>query len=129
MSRPFAGLTAALLTGVLLCGCGSPAATAGAGIEGTVTVGPTCPVVRLDAPCPDRPLQAEVSVRDGSGREVTRFRSGPDGRFRVDLPPGTYQLLGISPGPSGFPRPTPTTATVGAGRYTHVDVAFDSGIR
>jgi hypothetical protein len=112
-----------------LSGCGTPAQQPGSGIRGTVQVGPTCPVERLDSPCPARPLAATVVVRDHHGAEVTRVHSGSDGRFSVPLAPGTYTLVGLTVGSSLLPRPIPTSASVTPGHYTVVTVEYDSGIR
>jgi hypothetical protein len=112
-----------------LAACGVPAAQPGTGIQGIVEVGPTCPVERINSPCPPHPLAATVVVRDGHGAEVTRFRSGADGRFKVDLTPGSYTLLGLTIGSSFLPRPIPTSVTVMQGAYTSVNVEYDSGIR
>lgn len=112
-----------------LAACGAPAAPPGTGIQGIVEVGPTCPVERINSPCPPHPLAATVVVRDGSGAEVTRFRSGADGRFKVDLTPGRYSLLGLTVGSSFLPRPIPTSVTVTQGTYASVNIEYDSGIR
>jgi hypothetical protein len=112
-----------------LAACGTPAAQAGTGIQGTVQAGPTCPVERVNSPCPPRPLAATVVVRDASGAEVTRFHSGADGRFKVDLAPGTYTLVGLNIGSGFLPRPIPTSVTVTPGSYTTINVEYDSGIR
>ena len=68
-------------------------------------------------------------VRTGNGAEVTRFHSGPDGRFKVDLAPGSYTLIGLTVGSSFLPRPIPTSVKVTPGTYTVVNVEYDSGIR
>src|SRR5436309_13319961 len=94
---------------LMVAACGTPAAQRGTGIQGTVQAGPTCPVERINSPCPPRPLAATVVVRDGSGAEVTRCHSGVDGRFKVDLAPGRYTLVGLSIGTRFLPRPTPTS--------------------
>ena len=78
-----------------IAACGTPAAQPGTGIQGSVQVGPTCPVERINSPCPPHPMAATVVVRSGNGAEVTRFHSGPDGRFKVDLAPGSYTLIGL----------------------------------
>ena len=92
-----------------------------------MSAGPTCPVERVDSPCPPRPLSAEIDAQDGSGHLATTTRSGSDGRYTLALPPGTYTLTVASPGP--FPRcPTPT-ATVVAGKLATLDIACDTGIR
>jgi hypothetical protein len=97
------------------------------GLQGTVSAGPTCPVERVDSPCPPRPLSAEVDAKDASGRLAATTRSGSDGHYRLMLPPGTYTLTVASTGP--FPRcPTPT-GTVVAGSSATVDIHCDTGIR
>jgi hypothetical protein len=119
-----------MLVTLALAACGNqPTAQPGTGIQGMVQVGPTCPVERINSPCPPRPLAATVVVRDGTGAEVARFHSGADGRFKVDLGPGTYTLVGLTIGSSGLPRPIPTSATVTQGTYTSVNIEYDSGIR
>src|ERR1700737_3537601 len=112
-----------------LAACGSQPAQPGTGIQGLVQAGPTCPVERINPPCPPHPLAAPTVVRDGTGAEVTRFRSGADGRFKVDLRPGTYTLVGLTVGSSSLPRPIPTSAPVSQGTYTSVNIEYDSGIR
>jgi hypothetical protein len=112
-----------------LAACGSQPAQPGTGIQGLVQAGPTCPVERINSPCPPHPLAATIVVRDGTGAEVTRFRSGADGRFKVDLRPGTYTLLGLTIGSSFLPRPIPTSVTVSQGTYTSINIEYDTGIR
>jgi hypothetical protein len=126
MRRVFALIVVTLA----LAACGNqPAAQPGTGIQGMVVVGPTCPVERINSPCPPHPLAATVVVRDGTGAEVTRFHSGGDGGFKVDLRPGSYTLVGLNIGSSSLPRPIPTSVTVSEGSYTSVNVQYDSGIR
>ncbi len=116
--------------GLALAACGLPAPTGDSGIEGQVTIGPTCPVERVDQPCPDKPFQAEVTVESAAnGREVLRFTSGTDGRFRVALAPGTYRLVPRSPQGGALPRAEPLDVTVPQGQYVTADIRFDSGIR
>lgn len=97
------------------------------GIEGVVTIGPTCPVQRIDSPCPDRPYAAEIIVLDGARKRVAGVASGADGRFRILLPPGVYTL---SPQHKNALSNAPEQlVTVVAGRITSVQIVFDSGIR
>src|SRR6202022_4096127 len=104
-----------------LAACGSQPAQPGTGIQGLVQAGPPCPVERITSPCPPHPLAATIVVRDGTGAEVTRFRSGADGRFKVDLRPGTYTLLGLTICSSFLPRPIPTSATAPPGTHTPIN--------
>lgn len=116
---------------IVLAGCGPshPVAAPGTGIQGVVESSPTCPVERINSPCPPRPLAATVVVSNSQGVEVTRFTSGADGHFKVDLAAGRYTLLGEPIGNSPLPRPIPATATVVQGSYVTVNVEYDSGIR
>lgn len=99
---------------------------AGSGIEGVAMMGPTCPVERADQPCPDKPFQVTLAVFSGS-REVARFQTGTDGRFRVDLPPGVYT---VKPAVNAvLPRGASQEVTVVKGQYAVVKMTFDSGIR
>jgi hypothetical protein len=122
---------AAIVFGVLLtaCGAASPAAAPGTGLQGLVEVGPTCPVERINSPCPPHPLAATIVIRNPQGAEVRRVQSGADGRFKVDLAAGTYTLVGLNVGNSMLPRPIQTAATVVQGRYSAITVEYDSGIR
>jgi hypothetical protein len=120
---------AVVMLSLALAACGDPSATAGTGIQGIVQVGPTCPVERVNSPCPPHPIAATIVVRDATGAEVTRFRSGADGRFKCNLVPGTYSLVGLTIGTNPLPRPIATSVTVSQGTYTSVNIDYDSGIR
>lgn len=98
------------------------------GIAGLVTIGPMCPVVTLDNPCPDRPFAATILVQDAEGRTVCETASGEDGRFTIGLAPGAYQLVPVN-GAAGLPYAMPQLVTVEPGRYIEVTVSYDSGIR
>ena len=97
------------------------------GIDGIVLLGPQCPVVREDAPCPDAPHAAAIDVWDADGAYVTRVRSGEDGRFQVGLRAGDYVLEPESGHP--FPYAQPMEVTVPRGEWTAVTVLYDTGIR
>ena len=104
----------------------TPPPSGGSGIEGIATIGPTCPVERADSPCPDRPYEARITVWRGSAL-VAETRSGTDGRYRVALPPGTYRVVGESE--VTMPHAGEQTVTVAEGRWTALDIRYDSGIR
>jgi len=97
------------------------------GIEGLVTIGPTCPVETVTSPCPDKLFQATIIVLDPSGREVAKVQSDAQGKFRVTLSPGTYTLRPEAPG--GLTRAGEQTVTVTSGHFTQVSISYDSGIR
>jgi hypothetical protein len=103
--------------------------TATSGIAGLVLIGPMCPVETVDNPCPDQPFVADLVVRDAQGRAICTTSSGTDGRFRIGLPPGTYELDPQSGAAGGLPYAAAQWISVEPGRYTEVAVTFDSGIR
>ena len=107
--------------------CAPTTASFDSGIEGQVTIGPLCPVMREDNPCPDQPYQAALTVQTTNGEKVTQFTTDKDGRFRASLPPGAYVLHPESPGI--MPHAADIPFSVKAGEFTRVDVAYDSGIR
>lgn len=114
---------------ILLIGCAdnSSVVAGESGVEGVVLVGPTCPVESLESPCPDRPIEAEVSVvRAGSDDVVRVAHSGSDGRFRTSVQPGEYTL---SASASGAMSCKPENVTVEAGQFTEVTILCDTGIR
>jgi hypothetical protein len=97
------------------------------GIEGIALLGPLCPVVSQQDPCPDRPYDATIDVRRADGTFLTRLRTGEDGLFRVGLRPGAYVLDPESGHP--FPVAGEQDVEVVEGVYTQVTVSFDTGIR
>jgi hypothetical protein len=125
-------IVAAIAVALVMAACGTVAAPpipSGTGIQGVVQSGPTCPVERINSPCPPHPLAATVVVRDAAGREVARTHSGADGHFKLDVAPGAYTVVGLNFGSSMLPRPIPSTVTVTSGSYATVSVEYDSGIR
>ena len=108
---------------------GSPTAT-GSGIAGEVVLGPLCPAVPQGSPCPDHPYTATLRVQEWDGRrDLLMVQSGDDGQFRVDVPPGEYRLVPVSPQPGAPPYAEPQLVTVQPGQYTQVIIRYDTGIR
>jgi hypothetical protein len=112
---------------VIIAACGSiPPTPSDSGIEGVVTIGPMCPVIRVDTPCPDKPYQATLTILTRNNKKVMQFRTDDEGRFRVDLAPGDYILHPETP---NIVRAADIPFTVAAHQFTHLDVSYDSGIR
>jgi hypothetical protein len=115
--------------GVAACSADDPSAP-GAGVTGTTVVDVGCPTLATGQTCPTRPLAArlEFSPVGAAGSGVTE-ETGADGRFTVDLAPGTYELVATVPGGGPLPSAEPMTVTVQDGEYSEVTVTFDSGVR
>jgi hypothetical protein len=116
-----------LLFGLLLAACLQSPQPSDGGIEGTVTVGPMCPVMQEDVPCPDQPYQATLTVLTRSGKKVTQFQTDENGRFRVNLSAGDYVLHPESPNSLPFAADIPFT--VNEHKFTQLEISYDSGIR
>jgi hypothetical protein len=104
----------------------------GTGVSGTVTAGPTCPVVTNppDPACAERPVAGAVLViRDRGGSEVGRVTTAQDGSFAFQLAPGSYQLI-PQPVKGLMGTAAPIDVRVEAGQpMTEVHVSYDTGIR
>ena len=111
------------------CGNETGASDAGSGIEGTVRIGPTCPVEMAESPCEDAPYRATITVTEG-GEIVATGESSEDGTFRIEVPPGTYIVTAEPLVADAIAHADPLPhLVVDAGAFTHVEVSFDSGIR
>ena len=116
--------------GLLVSACSSSVHSGSAsGVEGTVLFGPLCPVERADSPCPPKPISADITVSTPTGTTVTSWTSSANGTYRIGLGAGTYVLTARAPGPGAFGVSKPVDVVVVLGRYTHVDLMVDSGIR
>ena len=91
-------------------------------------IGPVAPDVRGVTPT-DAPFSATIVIRDQNQREVTRVTSAEDGRFRALLREGDYVLDPLWPNPGSPPSANPVKVTVEPGRFTYVEILFDSDIR
>jgi hypothetical protein len=128
--RPPLFLTAALILALAACADDDDAPPR-SGIDGLVLAGPQCPVVQEVSPCPDEPLSgAPIRITTAGGGNPETVTSDGQGRFRVSLAPGDYE---VEPLPiEGEPLPAPGPAqgvTVTNNRYTEVTVIYDTGIR
>ncbi len=117
---------AAVLAAAVVTGTGSaPGSTATSGLYGVVRKGPVRPVCSVGEPC-DAPARVTL-VFTRRGVE-TRVRSGADGRYRVTLRPGSYEVRSVER--IGLARvPRPHAVHVRAGHRDRIDFLFDTGIR
>ena len=112
---------------LILSTCSIDATPADSGIEGTVLIGPMCPVVQEGQECPDQPYQATLTVNSSEGSRIVQVQTDEQGRFKIPLMPGEYILHPETP--NGIPYASEQTFIVEAGAFTQILVNYDSGIR
>ncbi|HZD79152.1 MAG TPA: carboxypeptidase-like regulatory domain-containing protein [Actinomycetota bacterium] len=124
-----------LLVPVLTAACSSSPTQSGTGttpttgIRGVVLLGPVCPIVSAESPCPPRPLaDTTVEVRNDRGQVVATAVTDARGRFGVQVPPGRYQVR-AEPDGAGPRIGHLVSVTVPEGGSAQVKVPVDSGIR
>lgn len=130
LDRPMLLVLALLALALSACGAGGPTSAPDSGIRGLVTLGPTCPVQVEGDPQPcSTTYAATLEIHDqASDKLITTVASGADGHFEVRLAPGTYRI--VPQVAEVLPIAAPLEdIVVAAGRFTEVQVDFDSGIR
>ena len=121
-------LIASLSLTLAACGTGMSASASATGtLTGRVTAGPTCPVERSGHPCPPAPVSATVQARTVHGHVVSSTHTDNNGRYRLRLRPGRYNLVAITTKP--FPRCSPVNVKVSADLTTRTPISCDTGIR
>jgi hypothetical protein len=68
----------------------------------------------------------QVTAADGAVKTTT---TDVDGRFTIDVAPGTYVVVALTTNGGGPPSAIPQTVVVHEGTYTAVALQLDSGIR
>jgi hypothetical protein len=117
-----------ILSVALLSACASTLSPAAdSGVEGQVLLGPMCPVVRLDQPCPDRPYQTTLTVLSPAGNKIAQIQTDINGLYRFALLPGDYVMHPESPNVMPYAQEQPFSVI--ADQFTKVDIVYDSGIR
>lgn len=120
-------LPAFLLFVLFLTSCLPTSQPSDSGIEGSVSIGPMCPVMQANVPCPDQPYQAKLTVLTTTEKKVARFQTDTQGHFRINLASGDYVLHPESP--NGLPYAEDIPFTVKEHQFTHLEISYDSGIR
>lgn len=109
-----------------------PNTTTTGSIRGKVTLGPTCPVMRIppDPACADKPYKTTVQIIAINSPKSSPFavvETDDQGRFKITLPPGEY---GIQPmGGNPLPRCETKNITVEPDTMIDVNLSCDTGIR
>lgn len=102
------------------------------GISGTVTLGPTCPVMRNppDPQCAEKPYQTTVQIIAVGSPKSSPFatvETDKNGYYKIMIPPGEYAVQPV--GGKVLPRCETKNVTVGPDTVSQVDISCDSGIR
>ncbi len=102
------------------------------GVEGIVTLGPTCPVERIppDPKCADKPYSTTIQVISIGSPVSSPFatvESDKEGKYKIMLPPGEYALQPT--GGSVMPRCETKNIKVEQSKILTVNLTCDSGIR
>lgn len=101
--------------------------------EGTVSVGPICPVERIDEPCsvpPEAYTSRTVAVFTLDGTTlVDRKRISADGTFQFILPSGGYIVDLEKAGFGNNSNDVPARITVIPGQTIKIHIDIDTGIR
>ena len=114
----------------LFAGCSGSDGDHRGGVQGTVTVGPMCPVERdpPDPDCADQPLATHLAAMSEDGqRTFLEFDSDSQGRFFIKLEPGPYVIRSAGPNMYPYCQSEPFTVVEKLLGAVHVDC--DSGIR
>ena len=78
------------------------------------------------SPCPDNPVEANVQLRLPGGQFTPPVRTGSDGRFRIQIGPGTYQVWAHEIGDN--PRTAkPLDVTVAKSSFVSVTLLIQTG--
>jgi len=101
------------------------------GVEGIVTIGPTCPVQRIpdDGTCADKPYKTTLvlaSKLPGRGTGIM-IKTDDKGYFSATLAPGSYTIS--APLGNALPRFNPVSFEVLPHKRVSLNLQFDSGIR
>ena len=100
------------------------------GVLGTVTAGPTCPVLQNppDPACDNRPVaDARIIVFDLAGRKVAHTITSEGGMFTLTLPPGSYEIV-AEPVVGLMGTPAPVSVEI-FDEFVTLDLEYDTGIR
>jgi hypothetical protein len=120
---------------VLFSGCDKRIILDSGYLEGTITIGPICPV-QTDPPAPECLPTAEtfnaypVSVWTANGRiKIAQIKPSTDGKFTVELSPGNYKVI-LEKEQNGVGGSSlPVVVTINTLEITTLNINIDTGIR
>ena len=106
----------------------TPSGEGASGIEGVILVSPAMPGPAREGMPESRPVANMTWTVQNEKGEVTSFTTDGEGRFRVSLPPGHYNVTRQKRA-SGVGHFGPFDVDVAPGKMTTVEWKCDSGIR
>jgi uncharacterized protein (DUF2141 family) len=123
-------LLACITLVVAACAC---AAQERGTLTGHVTIGPLQPVQREGEPAPTPSPEVYAAWKImvytlDMRKEVARAAIDDEGRYAVELHPGTYTVMAEQATGGGFAQQTHTVG-IAAGQTTQQDIDIDTGIR
>jgi hypothetical protein len=121
-----------ILTVISVSGCISARDTTAGILEGNVSIGPICPVERLDQPCitpPEAYEARKILVFGDEGKTLVKtVNIKGNGYYRTELNPGTYVVdinhIGIDRSAD-----VPAIIAVRSGKTVILNITIDTGIR
>ncbi len=110
----------------------SPIPTEKGTVNGSVVLGPTCPVEHIppDPNCAPRPYQTTIRMQHAnpSAHYLTALTDA-SGTFSISLDPGAYTLHAEGQNNSYYPRCTDAQIQIAAGASQTITIDCDTGIR
>jgi hypothetical protein len=101
-------------------------------LKGNMTIGPICPVERVDQPCNPTPAMYAahlVYVYDSSRTKlITTLTPDGQGNFSTTLPEGSY-FVDVEHLRIGSVTGAPRTVTIASGKTATLSISIDTGIR
>jgi|GEM_PF-4183220 hypothetical protein len=99
-------------------------------LSGRVTLWPVSPAERPGStPAPRPAAGIKLQVYGPFHEEVAALTTDADGQFRVDLPPGLYQLVMALGQGKAFTKDLPAMVTIARGQESRLDIRLDTGMR
>lgn len=102
-------------------------------LAGKVSIGPICPVERIDTPCPVPPetytSREFLVLSSDKSKTITSFHADANGNYNISLPPGGYVVTSAKTGIGYMSKDLPRTVIIKANQTTILDISVDMGIR
>ncbi len=101
-------------------------------LKGNITIGPICPVERIDNPCkptPEMYAARKIFVYNKNKTLLVKeITPGLDGSYKADLAPGVY-VVDVTYSDIGSVRGAPAQIKIESGKTIVLDIDIDTGIR